>query len=89
VSLTLLAPAEGDVAFLVMSDLDENQPQQPAAFNGHPVAVVQPDPIGDVSRWDSLFNSFSSWSASNGRGDITRVRPEASDHTINAFIKGS
>ncbi|MDQ0733497.1 hypothetical protein [Arthrobacter sp. B1I2] len=89
VSLALLAPADGDVAFLVMSDLDENQPQQPAAFNGHPLVVVQPDPVGDVSRWDSLFNSFSSWSASNGSGDITRVRPEASDTTIRAFVKGA
>jgi len=87
-ALTLLAPAHGDVAFAVMSDLDENRGQQPATFNGHPVLVVQPDPIGDIGRWDSLFNNFSSWAATSGAGQITRVRPEAAVPAINTFITG-
>ena len=87
-ALALLAPAQGDVAFAVMSDLDENRAQQPATFNGHPVLVVQPDPIGDIGRWDSLFNNFSSWAATSGAGQITRVRPEAAVPAINTFITG-
>jgi hypothetical protein len=87
-ALALLAPAQGDVAFAVMSDLDENRAQQPATFNGHPILVVQPDPIGDIGRWDSLFNTFSSWAANTGAGQITRVRPEAAVPAINTFITG-
>ena len=87
-ALALLAPAQGDVAFAVMSDLDETGAQQPATFNGHPVVVVQPDPIGDIGRWDSLFNTFSSWAATSGAGQITRVRPEAAVPAINTFITG-
>jgi hypothetical protein len=87
-ALTLLAPAHGDVAYAIMSDLDENRPQQPATFDGHPILVVQPDPIGDISRWDSLFTRFSAWAASGGAGQITRVRPEDAVPAINTFITG-
>ena len=87
-ALALLAPAQGDVAFAILSDLDDNRAQQPAAFNGHPVLVVQPDPIGDIGRWDSLFNNFSSWAASSSAGQITRVRPEAAVPAISTFITG-
>lgn len=87
-ALALLAPAQGDIAFTVMSDLDENRAQQPATFNGHPVLVVQPDPTGDIGRWDSLFNNFSSWAATSGAGQTTRVRPEAAVPAINTFITG-
>lgn len=87
-ALGLLAPAHGDIAFAVLSDLDENRAQQPATFNGHPILVVQPDPIGDIGRWDSLFNNFSSWAASSGAGQITRVRPEAAIPALNTFITG-
>lgn len=87
-ALALLAPAQGDIAFAVLSDLDENRAQQPAAFAGHPILVVQPDPIGDIGRWDSLFNGFSSWAANSGAGQITRVRPEAAVPAISSFITG-
>lgn len=87
-ALALLAPAQGDVAFAALSDLDENRPQAPASFHGHPILVVQPDPIGDISRWDSLFNRFSSWAAGSGAGQISRVRPEAAVPAINTFIAG-
>lgn len=89
VSLALVAPNEGDVAFLVMSDLDENQPQQPVALAGHPFTVVQPDPIGEIGRWDTLFTGFSLWAKANGAGEIVRVRPEASDDVIRTFIQGA
>jgi len=87
-ALALLAPAKGDVAFAAMSDLDENKKREPATFHGHPVLVVQPDPIGDIGRWDSLFSSFSSWAVSSGAGQITRVRPEVAVPAINTFITG-
>ena len=87
-ALSLLAPAKGDVAFTVLSDLDENRPSMPAAFNGHPILVVQPDPVGDIGRWDSLFSKFSSWAVSSGAGQITRVRPEVAVPAINTFITG-
>lgn len=87
-ALALLAPAQGDLAFAVMSDLDENRAQQPATFNGHPILVVQPDPIGDIGRWDSLFNNFSSWATNSGAGQINRVRPESAVPAINTFITG-
>ena len=88
-ALTLLAPSQGDVAYLVMSDLDENQKQQPASFNGNPVYIVQPDPIGDIGRWDSLDQNFGAWATANGAGSLDRVRPEAADPLITAFIKGA
>ncbi|MFF2299781.1 hypothetical protein [Arthrobacter sp. NPDC058127] len=87
-ALTLLAPAQGDVQFAVLSDLDENRPPQPANFNGHPILVVQPDPVGDIGRWDSLFNQFSSWASKSGSGTITRVRPENAMPAIATFITG-
>ncbi|MEY9951018.1 hypothetical protein [Leifsonia sp. EB34] len=87
-ALALLAPAQGDVAFAVLSDLDENRPRQAANFNGHPVLVVQPDPAGDESRWDTLYASFRSWAQTGGAGDITRVRPEAAVSALNTFIDG-
>ena len=87
-ALGLLAPAEGDVAFAVLSDLDENRGAQPASFNGHPFLVVQPDPSGDIGRWDGLFNSFASWASTSGAGEITRVRPEAASTAIAEFITG-
>ena len=87
-ALSLLAPARGDVAFAVLSDLDENRPQQAANFNSHPILVVQPDPVGDESRWDSLFNAFSSWASASSAGQITRVRPEAATPAITTFITG-
>jgi len=88
-ALALLAPADGDVAFAVLSDLDENRGAQPANFNGHPFLVVQPDPVGDINRWDGLFNTFSSWATSSGAGQITRVRPEDASAAITTFITGS
>lgn len=88
-ALTLLAPAEGDVAYLVMSDLDENQAQQPASFNGNAVHIIQPDPLGDISRWDALFQNFATWATANGAGSVERVRPEAADPVITTFIKGA
>lgn len=87
-ALTLLAPAQGDVQFAVLSDLDENRPQQPATFNGHPILVVQPDPVGDIGRWDSLFKNFSAWASASGSGTITRVRPESAVPAITTFIIG-
>jgi hypothetical protein len=87
-ALTLLAPANGDVAFAVLSDLDENRAQQPANFNSHSLLVVQPDPLGDISRWNSLFNSFKTWASGSGAGQIIRVRPEAAIPAINTFITG-
>lgn len=87
-ALALLAPPEGDVQFAVLSDLDENRPQQPANFYGHPILVVQPDPVGDIDRWESLFNNFSSWASTSGAGTITRVRPEAAVPAITSFITG-
>lgn len=87
-ALALLAPAQGDVQFAVLSDLDENRPQQPANFNGHPIFIVQPDPAGDISRWDSLFNGFSSWASASGAGAITRVRPEVAAPALSIFITG-
>lgn len=87
-ALALLAPSEGDIQFAVLSDLDENRPQQPANFHGHPLLVVQPDPVGDIGRWDSLFNQFSSWASASGAGTITRVRPEAAVAAITTFITG-
>ena len=88
-ALALLAPADGDVAFAVLSDLDENRGAQPANFNGHPFLVVQPDPVGDINRWDGFFNTFSSWATSSGAGQITRVRPEDASAAITTFITGS
>lgn len=88
-ALTLLAPADGDVAFLVMSDLDDNQKPQPASFNGNPIYVIQPDPVGDIARWDGLFQVFSAFATSGGAGSIERVRPEAADPVITTFIKGA
>lgn len=87
-ALALLAPSQGDVQFAVLSDLDENRPQQPANFNGHPILVIQPDPVGDIDRWDSLFKSFSSWASASGAGAITRVRPEIAAPAISTFITG-
>jgi hypothetical protein len=87
-ALTLLAPAQGDVQFAILSDLDENRPQQPATFNGHSILVVQPDPVGDISRWDSLFKNFSTWASASGSGTITRVRPESAVPAIATFITG-
>lgn len=87
-ALALLAPPRGDVGFAVLSDLDENRPQQPANFYGHPILVVQPDPVGDIGQWDSLFNNFSSWASASGAGTITRVRPEAGASAITSFITG-
>lgn len=88
-ALALLAPADGDVAFAVLSDLEENRGAQPANFNGHPFLVVQPDPTGDIGRWDGLFNNFSSWASGSGAGEISRVRPEAATAAITTFITGS
>lgn len=87
-ALALLAPTQGDVAFAVLSDLDENRGRQPASLNGHRVLLVQPDPFGDIGRWDALFGSFSSWAAANGAGEITRVRPELASAAISTFITG-
>lgn len=87
-ALALLAPAQGDVAFAVLSDLDENRGAQAADFNGHPFLVVQPDPAGDIGRWDQLFDKFSSWASGSGAGEITRVRPEAARAAITTFITG-
>ncbi|HMN40403.1 MAG TPA: hypothetical protein PKE29_06120 [Phycisphaerales bacterium] len=88
-ALALLAPPDGDVAFAVLSDLDENRGAQPANFNGHPFLVVQPDPVGDINRWNGLFNTFSSWATSSDAGQITRVRPEDASAAITTFITGS
>lgn len=88
-ALALLAPANGDVAFAVLSDLDENRGAQPANFNGHPFLVVQPDPVGNVNHWDGLFDTFSSWATSSGAGQIARVRPEAAAPAITTFLTGS
>lgn len=88
-ALALLAPADGDIAFAVLSDLDDNRGTQPANFNGHPFLAVQPDPAGDINRWDGLFNTFSSWATSSGAGPITRVRPEDASTAITTFITGS
>lgn len=87
-ALALLAPETGDVGFAVLSDLDDNQPTQPAAFHGHPLLVVQPDPLGDIGRWDALFASFSTWASAGGAGEITRVRPEAAASAIATFVTG-
>lgn len=87
-ALALLAPAQGDVEFAILSDLDENRDPQPAQFNGHPILVVQPDPVGDIGRWDALYSSFSAWAASGGAGPLTRVRPEAAVPAITTFITG-
>ncbi|CAN5334010.1 hypothetical protein BH11ACT4_BH11ACT4_13100 [soil metagenome] len=88
-ALALLAPVDGDVAFAVFSDLDENRTTQPAQFNGHPILVVQPDNVGDIGRWQALFERFSTWGTANGAGSITRVRPEAAASAINTFITES
>ncbi|AMM31534.1 hypothetical protein SA2016_0846 [Sinomonas atrocyanea] len=87
-ALALLAPAQGEIQFAVLSDLDENRPQEPADFKGHPILVVQPDPVGDISRWDSLFNNFSSWASAGHAGAITRVRPEVAASALSTFITG-
>lgn len=87
-ALSILAPAQGDVAFAVLSDLDDNRGAHPVTFNGHPFLVVQPDPTGDIGRWNGLFNNFSSWASGSGAGEITRVRPEAAFTAITTFITG-
>lgn len=89
-SLSLIAPAQGgDISYLVMSDLDENRPEEAAAFNGASFLVVQPDPSGDRTRWEELFGSFSAWATANGAGPVDRVRPEAADAAVTSFIQGS
>jgi hypothetical protein len=88
-ALTLLAPVDGDVAYLAASDLDENRAQQPASFNGKAVYIIQPDPLGDIGRWDALFQNFAAWATANGAGSIERVRPESADPVITTFIKGA
>lgn len=87
-ALALLAPSDGDVQFAVFSDLDENRATQPADFHGQPILVVQPDNVGDIGRWNTLFDRFSSWATTNGAGEITRVRPEAAASAISTFITG-
>jgi len=88
-ALTLLTPPDGDVAFAVLSDLDDNRGAQPANFGGAPVLVVQPDPVGDINRWNALFSTFTSWAATGGSGQISRVRPEDASTAITTFIIGS
>jgi hypothetical protein len=88
-ALTLVAPATGDRAYLVMSDLDENEPQQPAAFAKAPVFVIQPDPYGDLRTWDALFSTFSTWATASGAASVERVRPELAPALIHTFLIGA
>lgn len=88
-SLALLAPQQGDVAYLVMSDLDENRAQEAADFRGSPVLVVQPDPDGSEQQWSARYQAFAAWAVASGAGQIDRVRPEACDAAIKSFIQGA
>ncbi|GHF14669.1 hypothetical protein [Pseudolysinimonas yzui] len=88
-ALTLLAPAEGDVQYAVLSDLADNRPVQAATFAGRPVICIQPDAVGSRANWDALFNDFAAWAAAGGAGPVTHVRPELAAATLTTFLTGA
>lgn len=87
-ALALVGPAGPGARMLVMSDLDENLPQQSTDLRGIPIDVIQPDITGDLATWSGLFASFTAWAGSSGSGAITRYRPEAAPAVIAEFLTG-